>query len=201
MSYEAGYRKEIRSGFVGVNLFYNRATDLINFVTTEVYAPPFPPGIPKTLTATNSNDAHAVGVEIESEVPLGKRVRGLFNYSYQDVQDNQGERIDLSPQHKINVGIKAQISSRMEGFLGAHLVGGSVLHKAADLVTLPTYTRFDARLGYRIGSIKNPWTLSLSATNLFDDKHIEFPAAATGGSPASGVPQRRTIYFGLSGKL
>jgi outer membrane receptor protein involved in Fe transport len=49
-NYELGYRKEIRGGYFGASLFYNKIAGLITTVPT-VFAPsPFPAGIPTSST-------------------------------------------------------------------------------------------------------------------------------------------------------
>ena len=53
----------------------------------------------------------------------------------------------------------------------------------------------DARVGYPFGTRNRPWRLSLIATNLFDDRHLEYPI----GSPAQAGRQRRTVYLALKG--
>lgn len=201
-SYEAGYRREFSRGFAGINLFYNQINDLIDFAPTAFApSPPFPAGIPVQLTAVNARNATAAGLELESEYRLGKGVRALFNYAYQDVEDNMGERVDLSPQHKINLGIQAQMPHGWEAYLGVHFVGASVFHNNGVPLPVDSYTRVDARLGYRFGKPNHSWTLSWVATNLFDDKHLELPKVTAPGSPVEVAQQRRTFYVMLTGKL
>jgi len=200
-SYELGYRKEIPGGHLGVNLFYNRMRDLITTTSTAFApSPPFPPGVPTVLQFVNGQNATAVGLELESEFRIAKGVRGLFNYSYQDVEDSTGERIDLSPQHKFNLGIQANLSKHVEAYLGVHFVGSSVYHDTSSIDQIDAYTRVDARLGYRFGTKSRPWTISAVATNLFDDKHLEFPLSSPGSTPQV-APQRRTLYLMVTGKL
>ncbi|HLK54948.1 MAG TPA: TonB-dependent receptor [Chthonomonadaceae bacterium] len=200
-SYELGYRKEIPGGHLGVNLFYNQITDLITTTATAFApSPPFPPGIATATSYINGGGATAVGLELESEFRIARGVRGLFNYSYQDVEGSDGERVDLSPQHKFNVGVQANLSSHIESYLGVHFVGASVFH---DTTVLPihAYARVDARLGYRFGTKSRPWTISAVAINLFDDKHLEFPMGTSAGTATESTPQRRTLYLMVTGKL
>jgi len=70
-----------------------------------------------------------VGLEFESEFRIAKGMRGLFNYSYQDVEDSNGERVDLSPQHKFNLGVQANLSNHVDAYLGMHFVGSSFFHE------------------------------------------------------------------------
>ena len=43
--------------------------------------------------------------------------------------------------------------------------------------------------------------IAVSATNLFDDRHLEFPVTTAPGAPLQTTPHRRTLYFSLTGKF
>ena len=201
-SYELGYRKEISGGHLGLNLFYNQVTDLILSVPTAFApSPPFPPGIALASSYANGQNATALGMEFESEFRIAKGVQGLFNYSYQDVEGSNGERVDLSPQHKFNLGVQANLSRHIDAYLGMHFVGSSVLHDAGALLSIAPYARVDARLGYRFGTASRPWSISAVAINLFDDKHLEYPQNTSPGVATQSTPQRRTLYLMVNGKF
>ncbi len=200
-SLELGYRKEIRGGYVGVNLFANKLSGLIVTVPTAFAPPPFPAGIPISSTFRNAQSASAVGLELESEFRIARSLRGLANYAYQDVENDNGSRVDYSPQHKVNLGIQANLPNHLDAYLGLHFVGSSTYGSPAGLQTSQAYARVDARLAYRFGTAKRPWTLSAIATNLFDDKHLEGPAVSTQGAATQSTPQRRTLYLMAGGKF
>jgi outer membrane receptor protein involved in Fe transport len=202
-SYEAGYRKEFDKGFVGLNVFYNRATQLINTVPSGLFpSPPAPPNTPSGLITANTNGATIAGFEVESELTLGKRLHLLCNYAYQALSDPGDVSSGfLTPKHKINLALRGNLSPRLEAFLGAHFVGAATEKTYGIAGTTPAYTRVDARIAYRFASRHRPWTVALSATNLFDDRHLEFPVTTPPGSPMEVTPQRRTLYLSLTGQF
>jgi outer membrane receptor protein involved in Fe transport len=140
-------------------------------------------------------------MEVESEFRIARGIRGLANYSYQDVENENGSRIDFSPQHKANVGLQAKLSAQADAYLGVHFVGSSVYHAPTGLQNIQAYARIDGRLGYRLGTSKRPWTVSAVVTNLFDNRHLEVPVATAPGSIIQSAPQRRSVYFMLTGKF
>ena len=199
---ELGYRKEIRGGYVGANLFYNRLTDLIAIVPTAFApSPPFPQGVPTMQSYRNAKSASAVGLELEGEFRIANGVRGVANYSYQDVENSDGTRADFAPQHKFNLGVQTKLSTRTDAYLGAHFVGSSVYHVPPVVANVQAYMRVDARIGYRLGTETRPWTISAVATNLLDNKHLDVPIVATPGAAVGSTPQRRTLYLMITGKL
>lgn len=201
-SYEAGYRKELKDGYVGLNLFYNRAHDLMEYLPTAFApSPPFPAGTPLLISQFNARDASAVGFEVESEFRLGKSVRGQFNYAYQDVKDSLHQWVDLSPHHKINLALTTRLPHHFEAALITHYVGSSVFHNNGMAVPVDSYTRLDARVGHRFGMSDHALTLSLIATNLLDDHHQELPMVTAPGAPREVAGQRRTVYASLTGKF
>jgi outer membrane receptor for ferrienterochelin and colicin len=202
-SYEAGYRKEFRNGFLGINGYYNQVTELINSVPTSFFpSPPAPPNTPSNDTFLNVGSATIAGFEIESELNLSKRWHLLSNYAYANVAgSNYSLAGKLTTQHKINVALRGALSSRWEAFVGAHFVGATTLIGMSGNETVPSYLRADARIAYRFSTARRPWTLALSATNLFDDRHVEYPVNQTIGPVQQVSPQRRTLYLSLTGKF
>lgn len=201
-SLEAGYRFDLREGHVALNLFHNQVKNVIAFIPTQFApSPPFPFGTPTLIQAQNVGDARATGLELEADLRLNKNLRGIFNYAYQNVADSMGNVVNFSPRHKINIGLHARMSKTWEAFLGAHYVDAVQFNSFGTVFSIGSYTRVDARLGYNFGSAARPWSLALVATNLFDDKHLEFPVQTSPGSNPEGTPQRRTFYITLSGKF
>ena len=197
-TYEVGYRHELKQGYVGANVFLNEVQDQIGNLPTAFYpSPPFPPGTPAEISQVNAGKTHVFGIELEAEKQITRKVRGLINYAYQDAHANDLTALDfVVPKHKINVGANVQLSRRWDAFLGAHFVGAIyVLQAGAAPALLSSYTRVDTRISYHFGTTARPWSLSVIATNLFDDHHMEFPT----GSPAAATPQRRTVFLALKG--
>jgi outer membrane receptor protein involved in Fe transport len=203
VSYETGYRKEFRNGFWGINAFYNRVSQLIVLEPTGFLpSPPYTPYTPSSVENVNAGTATMGGFEIEGDLALGKRLRLLANYAYQDVSTPTGYALGiLAPKHKINLALRANLSQRIEAFLGAHFVGASTLSSSGGGATVPAYVRVDARFGYRFGTRNRPWTVAVSAANLLNDGHIEYPIVTAPGTPAQVAPQHRTVYLSITGKL
>ncbi len=194
-SWELGYRKDLRNGYFGTNIFYNSVSGLLSLTPTQVDAN----GVPTILTTLNSRGAHAAGLEIESELQLNPHTKLLVNYAYQDAVDSIHTRIDLTPIHKFNASLTSQLNKRWEMFLGMHYVGSSVYHNAGNQFNIKAYTRVDARLAYRLSKGKNPWTAAIVASNLFDERHYEFPVTTDPSTTPQVALQRRSLYFSLSG--
>ncbi|MEO7716184.1 MAG: TonB-dependent receptor [Capsulimonas sp.] len=190
-SFEVGYRRDLEHGYLGVNLFQNTVTDIFGNNTIAFAPPPFPEGTPLVVQWANQGSAHAAGFELESGFLSARGIHGLLNYSYQNVTDDQGEQVDFSPNHKINLVLNTDESRRWTGYLAGHFVGES----QARPNTLRAYTTLDASIGYRAGSAEAPWKISLAATNLLDDRHNEYV-----GGPSS-VSQRRTSWLRVDGKF
>jgi iron complex outermembrane receptor protein len=199
VSYEAGYRKDFHRGFFGVNAYYNSITQFVGFMPSGVQPPPAPPGTPASLVQANAGSATVAGFEVESELSLGRGWHGMFNYAYEDTVAPDSFLFPIyTPKHKFNIGLRGNVSSRLETFIGAHFVGSAALLSAGGHSFTPSYTRVDARVAYRFTGIRRPWTIAVSATNLFDDHHVEYPIP----SPTGDVtPQRRTLYLSLTGSM
>ena len=201
-SFELGYRRAIPGGFIGANAFYNKYTDLIDFrVTQTAPSPPFPLGLPTELTYFNQGGARIAGVELESQFRLGGRAHGLFNYAYQNAEDDAGNPLSLTPNHKVNLGVAMQFSPRWDAYLGAHYVDAVRVTSGPVTTTLPPYIRVDARVGYRFGAKNHPMSVSVIATDLFDSKHLEYPDFSATSGVKQVAPQRRTLYLMFEGKF
>lgn len=208
-SYEAGYRRDGRDGYLGLNLFYNQVRGLIINVLTDTAPPWFPPswfppialGQPYTYwMRANGPNATAYGFELESAFRIARGVRGLFNYSYQRVLDENHQPVIgvKAPRHKANLALQTDLSRRWEAYLSLNYVSDANVITGEDTGeqhVQPDLT-VNARLGYRFGSRQHPWTLSFVATNLFDNRHVEVIP-----DTQFVLPLRSAFYFSLSGKF
>jgi len=198
-SLEAGYRVDVRGGYVGLNLFSNRISDVIALNPIQFApSPPFPAGTPTELQYQNDGTAHEAGMELESGFQITAGWHGLANYSYQDVRNGNGQPTDLSPKHKVNLVAESDARHRWTAYTALHFVGASHYYT----VPIRAYTTVDAQLGYRIGPTARPWKVSLAATDLLDDHHEEYSDVLAQG-PSSDVtaPLSRTLWLILSSKL
>lgn len=199
--YEVGYRRNVPGGFVGINAFYSIYSALLS--TSPVRFTPPPVQIPIEFKTSNTGGARAVGFELEAQARLTGRTRALLNYAYQDFTTDGGQGVNLSPRHKLNVGVQTRLSARLDAFLGLHYVGAAQAHTLFSPVSYPLsdYTRIDARIAHRFGPPARPWTLGLIVTNLLDSGHYEFPLIPVPNQPTYVSPQRRTLYVTLEGKF
>ncbi len=201
-SYEAGWRKTLRNGSLGVNAFYNQYSDLISpKVTALAPSPPFPAGIPTELTYFNQRGARIVGLEVEGQLRLNSRLRSLFNYAYQDAVQDGGKPVDLSPHHKVNLGLAAQLTSHWDAYAGVHYVDSVTFDTGRAVLKLPSYARVDGKLSYRFGTASHPLTFAVVVNDLFDSKHSEFPDLTPGSTTPLAAPLRRAIYVLFEGKF
>ena len=200
LNYEFGYRKELPHGYMGASLYYNRVTGLIGSRATAFFpSPPYPPNTASESETINVGNAQVYGLELEAQTRLGRHLRALANYAYED-QRAPASRSQpyLAPKHKVNMALDYAVSSRCNAFLGTHFVGAATTTISQAAATAPAYLRVDARLAYRFGSVRHPWNVAVSALNLFDDRHKEYPDVA---QPSTVTAQRRTAFLSLQGSF
>ena len=198
-STEAGYRVDLRGGYAGLSLFYNRISDIIGTAPVQFApSPPFPAGIPSEVQYQNQGTARAFGLELESGFQIKDGWHGLANYAYQDVRNDNGQPTNFSPKHKVNLVLESDARRRWTAYSAVHFVSDSVYAGAA----LRAYTTVDARIGYRVGGANQPWTVSIAATNLLDDHHREYAdVLAAGSTTATAESMRRTLWLIAGGSF
>ncbi|MGH7522990.1 MAG: TonB-dependent receptor [Gemmatimonadales bacterium] len=154
----------------------------------------------QSLRYLNIGKSRHRGVEtgVVLSAPSGASL--FVNYTLQSVRsqsgDNNGKYLKAIPRTTVSVGATAKILSRLEA--GATVTGvyGAWLDDA-NTVTLPGFTRVDARMSYPAGAIE----VVLEARNLFDLHYNTtgyLDPAGTGEAyfyPAAG----RTLSLGLRG--
>lgn len=202
-SIEAGYRIDIHGGYIGVNLYDNRITDVIQAEPVGFApSPPFPAGIPTNISYENTGDAHATGFELEGSFPVAKEIHGLANYSYENAKYSSDIPVDFSPHSKVNLVLQSEWHSPWSAYMAAHYVGSSSYNNVGTILPNPAYTTLDARVGYRIGSRSNAVEISVAATNLLNDHHREYPDIPTTlDSAPQSSPQSRTLWMMIGGKF
>ena len=138
----------------------------------------FPPNTGVYYTSLNIGSAQALGLEFDSQFALGRSLRGQVNYTYQNVTNEQHQQLSFSPRQKANLTLETSGDSRLSFRTDIHLVDQSlfrdIYHNGVSY-TIGGYVRGDLKVGYHIGPAKQPWILSLAATNLLGDGHREFP--------------------------
>jgi iron complex outermembrane receptor protein len=203
-SLEAGYRKDYAAGYVAVTAYDNWIRDLISFEPIQFApSPPFPPNIPTIEESENFARAHATGMEFESEYRLAPGVKTIFNWSYEDMTSGQKSTTDLTPHDTVNVALQADLKNRFTGFLSVHSVSSVLAPDAATGGNAPigAFTQVDARIGHRFGPEDRPIYLSVGATNLFNDGHLEYPNVPGPGGIPTAARHDRTLWVMIDGKL
>jgi outer membrane receptor protein involved in Fe transport len=201
VSTELGYRRDLVGGYIAASLFQNFVSDQIVREAVQFAPSPFPARIPTTIEYENGGNARATGFELEGGFTIARNLHGLLNYSYQDVVNTTTHNpVDLSRDDKINLVLNEAWGSRWTAYTAVHYVSASTYYVNPESASVPAYTTVDAKLGYRVGSAKRPLTLAISATNVFDDNHREFPVAADlPGLPQASAVIGRTSWMSLSG--
>jgi outer membrane receptor protein involved in Fe transport len=221
-SYEAGYEALFANKIkCKIDLFYNHLTD---FITLQMGPPPPPddsmppsPSDPiseeNVVTFVNQGEASARGYELSLDLLAARWLRGWANYSYQYITEedddlhaperDQTERMKAYPMHKFNVGFRFEPKRHFYANLMIHYVSQTEWDQnfLSQGQKLDSYTLFNLNVNYRIrpGKIES----HLSAFNLFNDRHFEYPGNqgdqnSEPGFPSEGHLIGRRITFGIS---
>ena len=149
-----------------------------------------------TFAYKNLGKSRHRGVEAGLNLRGPHTISGFANYTLQAATarngENSGKYLKAIPRHFIVTGLSA--GSAVSGSLSATHARGVFLDDA-NTISLPDWTRVDARLAYRWRQLQ----LSVDALNLFDREYntTGFPDAGGAGVyyyPAAG----RTVQVGLS---
>jgi iron complex outermembrane receptor protein len=198
-AYEVGYSGVLMKRVtLGVNLFYNEYSNPIYGSTTFV-----PPNV--VISYVNGGDARGVGGELDVNVRAADWLSVFANYSYQRIIDkddnpytfsvNEQDRVRHdTPEHKVNAGVRTKFGSGWSSSLSA-----SWVDKTERLITdlagneyqakVASYTVVNARIGYLFW--KERAEASLAVSNLFNEKHYEYP-------PGINLPDRSSDQIGRS---
>ncbi|GAB4349326.1 MAG: hypothetical protein Kow0099_32330 [Candidatus Abyssubacteria bacterium] len=193
-SFELGYQTRFMDNRLQfkIDTFYNIVDEIIEFRQPD-FNPVPPPPPPITFDFANEGRALAYGGEVSLEYHFSDRLQGYANYSYQELKaksdgvqfqlNEEGELIDSSPRHKINVGLYGELKNGLNGSVDLNFVDdvtfGFFDPESQPVPFQPTevelddYTRVDVRLGYKFPD--RDVAASLILQNAFDDEHREFP--------------------------
>jgi iron complex outermembrane receptor protein len=183
-AYELGYQASVSGrATIGLNLFYNEYSDLIIFPVevspTQIVSMP-----------VNGGDARGIGGELDLNVLVTDRLSLFTNYSYQQTTDrgdnpttltiNEKDRVRHdTPEHKVNADLRMKFGNGLSANLLLHWVDGTErlikdLSENEYLARVRSYTIVTGRVGYTFW--KERAEASLSVTNIFNDKHFEYPS-------------------------
>ena len=177
ITYEVSYQNMLNNRISSnLNFFFNQLDELIEFGTVETYPADFffegfPGGvIPSTMSYYNRGKAEALGGEAEVTFYATKWLRGFANYSYQQLTDTlTNQRIKSAPAHKLNGGLRLKFATGITANVVAHYVSQT----RWDGVMTDAYTLVNAKLAYAM--MTEHAEISVSAFNLFNNKHREHP--------------------------
>lgn len=205
ISYEIGYRAALEQrATLGLNLFYNEYSDLIIASTTVA-----PPQIISSFI--NGGNARGVGGELDLDLLVTDGLSLFTNYSYQRITDKDDNPFTLTinekarvrgdtPEHKVNAGIRMKFRNGLSVNLLTHWVDKterliSDLAGNEFLAKVRSYTTVDGRVGYTFW--KGNAEASLSAFNIFNDGHYEYPSGIN-LPDRSSEPIGRKLAFKVS---
>jgi iron complex outermembrane receptor protein len=177
-SYELGYQVLLfRRLKARVDLFYN---DLRNMSTGVTRTGPL------EFTILTQGDGYIVGGEIGFEFLFNDWLKGFANYSYQE-RHADPNILGVAPHHKGNIGLSFNLPKRFEADVFMNSVGRSSGFPAP----VDPYTTVNLRLGYPFELLGAKSRLSFAVSNLFNDKHKEFPGGDTIERRITGLLQFR----------
>ena len=182
-SHELGYQGIFGNRFRGgIDIFFNKLYGLIEVVESETYAEnalfPGSPGgvIPAKMSIHNNRDAKIRGGEVTAEFSVTRWLTTYANYSYQRTTDSgTGKRIESAPQHKLNSGLCVKPGRGFLFSVFANYVDGIVW----DDTEIDPYTMLNSVVSY--SPLGESLDITLSVSNLLNDKHIEHPEGAEVG--------------------
>lgn len=195
LAFEMGYRSEISHRLtLDAALFYNRYRDL---ATLEPGIPSFetdpaPPHLLIPLRFGNRMHGDAYGVEVATKWQVTNTWRLSPAYTWfkarMHLDPISGDTTSVAAIEGGSPGHQAQILSRLDLPNRFELDGALYYVSKLPDLGVPSYTRFDLRLGWQP---RKDVELSLVAQNLIESRHAEF-VTDNSGTRASEVP--RTVY-------
>ncbi len=195
VAYEVGYRvKPTRTSLIDIALFYNDYNDLRSFNSKNGF----------NATTTNFGDGESYGAEITAkwQVMDDWRLEAGYDFLKLDVRNDliatetptasfkmftaEGQ----SPKNQFRLRSNYNITPKVEFDNIVYYVDSLPLsgNTTAPSVGVPSYVRFDTRVGYLLNSDID---LSVGAQNLTDRRHQEFANALSANKTEIG----RTVYL------
>jgi iron complex outermembrane receptor protein len=192
-AYEIGYRQQFASrASLSISTYYNVYDDLRSFE--------FSPGGALPIVIGNKMEGDGYGVEIWGDYRVRDwwRLSAGVNWLHQDLRFKAGSTDPLGksaegddPRHQFSARSAMNITDDVELDFGVREVG------RLPNPAIPSYVSVDARIGWHF--LKNV-ELSLSGTNLFDDRHQEFGSLPLQFGAAALNNIGRTVFVALRGK-
>ncbi len=193
VAYELGYRFQRNRLYVTASAFVN---DLNDALGTDALTPFVEAGQPARLitpvTFANSLHGSSEGAEITGDYRPAPWWRLTGNYStvFVSISRNPGST-DVSqelryekliPHHQVQAGTSFTVSSWSVDWVFRHV-------SALGPGTVPAYGASDVRIGWQLTPRLE---LSVVGQDLFDQRHLEWPAGS------GGVDVQRSVYGGFT---
>ena len=212
-SYQAGYEALLNDRIkCKLDLFYDQLKDFVSYEIISYqdvsYLLGLPLGavvVPAEQSFINEGKATVKGFEFGLDVLVNNWLRGLANYSYQDItweaddpttsENEKGERIKASPMHKVNAALRFEPKTRFSANLTMHHVSQTEMKEDWAYGQVDPYTLLNLRLGYTV--LDGRMETSFSVFNLFNNKHFEYPGYNRDGNPCAGHQIGRRVIFGI----
>lgn len=161
-----------------IDLFWSKLEDMIDLTEPQLvvaharYEAHF----------ANTGKVYTWGIEPGVEITFTDWLKGIANYSYQDVDLKGGAYRNLTPKHKVNLSLIATIMERLTASVNGHYV--SKVKYGAALKKVNGYFLLNARLGYQFNDYVE---LAIAGSNILNNsKHYEMGNAEKIGTRIIG---------------
>lgn len=187
LAYELGYRRRFGAGSVSVSAYYNAYDELRSFETTPVG------GLPLTFGNTMKGATYGVETWGNYLVTDWWRLSAGVNLMHKELSFMDGSRDIIGtqaagndPSYQFSLRSSVNLTPQLELDMGLRKVG------ALPNPAVPDYLSLDARIGW---TVSRNLDLSVTASNLLDDRHPEF------GPGLSRSDFGRSVYFAVLGRF
>jgi len=170
-TFEVGVKKNLdEKTYVGLALYKAKTDDMI---TSKKMKSGIHEG---KYVYQNISEANRIGAEFELRHNFTKELTSYFNYTWQDAEDGDDERIYSVPKHLMHAGLqykKDKLSAYIEGqYVSSRNEPGELSGKY-----LSEDSFFTANIGVNYKIMKNA-TLTFAVDNLFDKDYWQWYKAA-----------------------
>ena len=107
------------------------------------------------------------GLELAAQLPIGDRLSAFGNYTYTNAEDPDGEQLIRVPEHEVVVGLRAQLTDRLNGYLQVQHVADR-LDGFSPATPMDDYTLVNLTLDYALTDAMN---LYVRLENLTDEEY------------------------------
>ncbi len=153
---------------VTTEYYYNKVSDVLGLVVYDT-VPVGDIEIPNLGAATTDQEHIYQGVELEIQTKVSDNVSGFFNYTYQWGDDSSGNTLEFFPENKASAGVR--YFNYFDFDIRARYVS-EVTYSEVPSVPADSYSSVDIAISKLFA---NQLFAKLSAINLMDNQHYEYP--------------------------